>query len=117
MPRPIALLPTLSRASRALALTVLAVLVGLGASACGGTVLPAPVAADAERASARWPDADLGQLTRGRTLYLQKCSGCHALVAPHARKPEAWPPAVNAMAAKINLPDRDRELITRYVVT
>jgi|GEM_PF-449970 len=86
-------------------------------TACAGNVAPVPVAGDAERATVRWADADLDQLNTGRRLYVQKCSGCHALISPRAHSPEAWPAEVNEMAIKINLPDGDRELITRYLVT
>ena len=94
-----------------------AALLTLGAAACGAAAVPVPVAADAARASARWPDADLGQLTSGRNLYVRKCGGCHTLVPPRTRPPEAWPPIVEVMATRIGLPERERELITRYVVT
>lgn len=97
--------------------SALVALLALGVAACGASVVPVPAPADAERAAARWADADLDQLTAGRTLYVQKCSGCHTLVAPHARSPEAWPAMVDAMARRIRLGDPERDLITRYVVT
>ncbi|MCA9514077.1 MAG: hypothetical protein KC635_03975 [Myxococcales bacterium] len=85
-------------------------------AACA-TAVPRPTEGDQARAAARWPDLGPTDLDDGRALYVNRCSGCHALVPPKSRPPMAWPHEVALMSERAGLDDRERELVTRYVVT
>jgi len=91
-------------------------LVALCLSGCGPGAIPEPTAADQARASERWPEVTLADLTAGRTLYVQKCSGCHSLYPPSFRAAEAWVPVVDKMASKFALEADQKETIARYLV-
>jgi mono/diheme cytochrome c family protein len=82
---------------------------------CAGQ-LPPPTAADALRAEGQFPGTTVEDLARGRQLYVEHCSGCHALVRPQEKPPEAWPKLVNEMTKRSRLsPDKARD-VTRYLV-
>lgn len=68
-----------------------------------------------ERAAQRWPDVTLEQLEAGRTLYLERCSGCHSLYAPEAFSTGQWPGVLDKMASKARLTSENRESILRYL--
>jgi cytochrome c1 len=89
-----------------------AALLGAG---CAGQ-LPPPTAADALRASAQWPGTSVDELARGRKLYIEHCSGCHALYRPTDRPAEVWPKVVREMTVRSKLTDDKASEITRYLV-
>ena len=103
---------------RRMAFVFIVAAAGSAAVACM-PALRAPGESDVRRAVARWPDATLGQLERGRKVYTAKCSGCHNLHLPSSLPPAAWPTAVDAMvsAYAIRLERSDREAMLRYLVT
>jgi hypothetical protein len=75
-----------------------------------------PTEADAVRASVEWPGTTVAALTAGRRLYVQRCSGCHALYRPESRPPTAWPKIVRDMAVRSKLTEAMAQDITRYLV-
>jgi mono/diheme cytochrome c family protein len=82
---------------------------------CAGQ-LPPPTEADAIRGSARYPGTTVSDLARGRQLYIEHCSGCHALVRPAAKKPDDWPKLVSEMTVRAKLSDSTAQEILRYLV-
>lgn len=87
----------------------------LAALGCAGQ-LPPPTEADALRASARYPGTTVADLTEGRRLYVERCSGCHALVRPQAKGPDEWPKLVAEMTERAKLPEATAQQIVRYLV-
>jgi mono/diheme cytochrome c family protein len=83
---------------------------------CAGPILM-PTDADAARASVDWPGTTVLALTEGRHLYLQRCSGCHALYRPESRPPGTWPKIVRDMTVRSKLSEAMARDITRYLVT
>ena len=90
---------------------VLALLIG----GCAGALV-VPNAADVGVVRARYPDATLLDLEKGRALYVARCAGCHALHLPRERTPAQWPGVVDEMAPDAHISDADKQLIQRYLV-
>ena len=86
----------------------------LGLTACAG--LHRVVEADVTRAQQRWPDATREQLEQGRTMYVRRCAGCHALHRPERYAPEEWPRWVEEMTDDAKLTAEERVAIERYLV-
>ena len=63
---------------------------------CSGA-LPEPNVAHVEALRARGEQVELGELGRGRSLYVLRCSGCHALKEPRQLAPDAWVTAIRKM--------------------
>lgn len=86
------------------------------AAACVGG-LPHPTQVDLERARVEDSQVTLVDLERGRSTYMQRCAGCHALRDPGALTPEAWPAAVDKMQGKehVRLSAEERDDILRYL--
>jgi len=95
---------------------VIARLLFVAMTGCVTTSAPEPTNADVAAVRARWPDTDRALLSRGRTLYLDRCSACHALYAPADRSADAWPDLVARMSARAALAPDAREAVTRYLV-
>ncbi|MEK7474648.1 MAG: hypothetical protein AAB152_03340 [Candidatus Coatesbacteria bacterium] len=83
-------------------------------AACAGSI-PRPAADQAVRAAGRSPGVTLESLSRGRALYVAKCSGCHALEAPAAHPEAFWAEHVPAMADRARLSGDEPALILRYL--
>jgi hypothetical protein len=81
---------------------------------CAGQ-LPLPVAADAARASVRWPGTTVANLQRGRELYVNRCSGCHALYRPQTFPADKWRGIVVEMTDRSKLAPDDAETVIRYL--
>jgi mono/diheme cytochrome c family protein len=64
-------------------------------------------------------DARLSDLRAGRDLYINKCSGCHALKSVDLYDDATWTSEVQEMAAKkkVRLTNTDRDLLLRYLTT
>jgi hypothetical protein len=82
---------------------------------CAGQ-LPPPTEADALRASARYPGTTVTDLAHGRRMYVERCSGCHALVRPHTKGPDEWPKFVAEMTERAKLDPGAAQEIVRYLV-
>ena len=59
--------------------------------------------------------ANLETLKNGRTLYVNKCSSCHALYLPEKYSKKEWIKWVNNMAPKAKITDQEKELIQAYL--
>ena len=71
---------------------------------------------DAVRLAPRWPGTTLGDLQRGRSLYVRRCSGCHNVFLPRAFPSEKWPGLVDEMAVKARLGPGERDDMVRFLV-
>jgi mono/diheme cytochrome c family protein len=92
----------------------LAPVLGLLALAACAVNLPVPDLAMAGGDAAR-----LEELQAGRRLYVNKCSGCHALEAPEARADAVWASEIEEMLAKkkVRLSHHERERLVLYLTT
>jgi hypothetical protein len=88
-------------------------LLALGLAGCGA-YLPVP---DAQMAGG--DDARLADLRAGRELYINKCSGCHALKSVDLHDGATWTAEVQEMLAKkkVRLTETDRDQLLRYLAT
>lgn len=88
----------------------------LALAACAAG-LPHPTSDDAARANERWPSATLGDLGRGRELYVRSCAGCHSLKAPDEVPPGQWESEVAEMRQRhgVALNDAEADAIVRYL--
>ncbi len=80
------------------------------------SIVPAPTRDDARWAEARWPGTTVATLARGRTLYVDKCAGCHHLRPPARVVGHGFPQDLDVMAHKAHLRRAERDLIARYLV-
>jgi mono/diheme cytochrome c family protein len=88
--------------------------VAAGAAGCAGQI-PPPMDADALRAQERWPGTTVAELTQGRSLYIDHCSGCHSLYRPASQPAREWAAIVTEMADRAKL-DTDRShAVIRYL--
>ena len=87
----------------------------LGVVACGASVTPVPVQADLARIENRYPGTTLAELEKGRSVYLSRCTSCHAPVAPGSIPAERWPREVSEMSERARLGE-DESLVVRYLV-
>ena len=84
--------------------------------ACAGT-LPRPTENNVEKVATRWPGTTRADLERGRDLYMNRCSSCHALIPP-GRYPESkWHDMLGEMAPRAKLGSEDRDVVYRYLVS
>lgn len=100
-------------APRFVALAALGLTLGAGCAAS----LPRPSAATAARAQGRWPDSSLAQLEQGRSVFVQRCSGCHALPLPDTRTEAEWKKVLDEMAGDAKLTLDERVLVERFVLS
>jgi hypothetical protein len=109
-----------TRASSSLFISSLAALAASAAAAllvsCAGNAVPQPTAKSVEFAERNGQNTSLASLKHGRTLYVGRCSACHALHQPREFKAESWPQIVQGMAsnAQLNV-DQERD-VTAYLV-
>lgn len=87
------------------------------AALAGCATIPHPTAADALRASARWPESSVPQLEADRSRYVAKCSGCHALKTPGRYREDQWVRYLERMGDRAKLNAEDHAAILRYVLT
>ena len=91
------------------------VLALFAATGCVGLAHPDPT--DAERAQAHFPEASLATLEAGRSAYVARCSGCHALFLPQSHSAAEWPKRVEEMEREAKLKPGERALIAQFLVT
>src|SRR4051794_4397822 len=89
----------------------------LGFAACASTQVPMPSPQQTEAASHRWPGTTHEDLVAGRTIYVERCSGCHMLPLPDSKSAEAWPKVIDEMADRSKLSKDERTRVLRYLVT
>jgi len=98
---------------RFIAFAALGLTLGAGCAAS----LPRPSTATAARAQGRWPDSTLAQLEQGRSVFVQRCSGCHALPLPDSRTEAEWKKVLDEMGAEAKLTANERVLVERFVLS
>jgi len=88
----------------------------LALAALGGCVVYVPVP---DMMMAGGDDARLSDLKAGRELYINKCSGCHALIPVDKFDDARWTAEVDEMfkAKKVKMSNDDRERLLRYLTT
>jgi mono/diheme cytochrome c family protein len=59
----------------------------------------------------------LEKLQQGRTLYINKCAGCHNLYLPAAYTNMDWTPILDRMQKPAKITDSEKELIAAYLET
>jgi hypothetical protein len=84
--------------------------------ALGGCVVYVPVP---DMMMAGGDDARLGELKSGRELYINKCSGCHALIPVDKFDDARWISEVDEMlkAKKVKMSNQDRDRLLNYLTT
>lgn len=89
----------------------------LVAAACGAAAVPAPVTGDVGAAQRVAAGSSLEDLSVGRRLYVDKCSGCHTLFAPDTRSPGEWLTVIDAMRtdAEVELTDAEATAVGAYL--
>lgn len=97
-------------------LVVLAIVGALGLGACSSAV-PQVTDADLTRAQGRDPSVSEADLQHGRTLYLSRCTSCHAPFSPASRDVEAWQNDVAKMRTLAGLDAGQERLILLYLET
>jgi hypothetical protein len=88
------------------------VLLILGACA---VMIPPVSPSQAEWAAHQWPGMDFTQLDNARTLYVNRCSGCHNLYLPKDHTLPEWNKVMDRMAPKAKLSAVERDIIQRYI--
>lgn len=92
-------------------------------TACSATKLLTPTQADADRGSQKFQGYTLADLTRGKSLFEEKCTVCHSAKNPASRNEEEWREVVPKMAArsknrgKGEIDTQSQELIIKYLIT
>jgi hypothetical protein len=61
------------------------------------------------------PAPQIAELDAGRSAYIDKCSGCHALYRPDRGPAGQWTRWVDAMALRSKITGEERERILRYL--
>jgi cytochrome c2 len=87
----------------------------VGAAACSAASVPPVASADARWASERWPGTTVAELSKGRDVFVSRCSACHALPHPEVKSPDEWSNVLDEMAARAKLSSADRDLALRYL--
>ena len=92
---------------------VLAPLIGCAAA------LPHATQADAARVNGSFPEATVPRLEHGRSLYVERCAGCHQLREPASEAPLAWPHLVAEMKDDhgVHLTQDEERGIVAYLVS
>ena len=83
----------------------------------GCATLAMPTQTDATWATSQWPGTTEADLLRGRTLYVKRCAGCHALKRPERFPTSTWEEHLDEMAKRSALAADERELVLHFLVT
>ena len=87
----------------------------VGVVACGAGAAPEPRQADVVRIEDQFPGTTLADLERGRSVYLSRCTSCHAPVTPASIPAQRWPHEVQEMSERAHL-GTDEPLVVKYLV-
>lgn len=60
-------------------------------------------------------DVNIETLKKGRALYVNNCSSCHALYLPEKYSKKEWIKSVDDMAPKAKITNEEKELILAYL--
>lgn len=85
--------------------------------ACATQQVPMPTPRQADAAAQRWPGTTANDLADGRTLYVERCAGCHSLPLPNAYHANAWPKVIDEMADRAHLSKDERTRVLHYLET
>lgn len=96
---------------------LVAAVLGVAAAVGCASAIPHATTTQADWASAQWPGTTTESLADARSLYVAKCAGCHSLYPPQRVVSGDFPANLEEMAARAELDDTQRELITRYLLT
>lgn len=91
-----------------------AALAALLVGACAGAALE-PDARDASWASTRWPGTSVAELQGGRSLFVARCSSCHALPEANVKTADEWARVIDEMAPRAHLAAEERDRVLRYL--
>ena len=93
------------------------VLLGLVSAAAGGCApaLVSPTLDAVRFAAQRGQRTTLEQLALGRSLYVRRCTGCHAAHSPAEFAPERWGPMVDEMREQAHVTPSERDPIVAYL--
>jgi hypothetical protein len=88
----------------------------LWCSACAPW-LPRASASDTAFAREYRPQATLGELEQGRTLYVRRCASCHSLKDPASVAAREWPAKIAEMQVEhdVELQPHEAKLIETYL--
>lgn len=102
---------------RRLSLYYISIVFALAAvfSGCASSI-PQPTTEHKSYAETRWQGKHV-DLDLGRGMYIQKCSGCHSLIAPAKFDEEKWMTEIKEMKVKAKLTDDEEFTIMAYVLT
>lgn len=89
----------------------------LALAACGGGAVPQPTDAHVAIARGQYPEVDRAMLERGRSLFVERCSGCHSLPKPSSHERARWPGLVAKMAARAKVDASGERAISAYLVS
>ncbi len=62
------------------------------------------------------PDAQQGDLERGRELFMSSCDRCHRLPAPASHSVEKWPGIMKRMGRNAALNDVEEQDVLRFIL-
>ena len=82
---------------------------------CSGS-LPHPTANHASLIAQKFPSTVLSHLEEGRTLYIQKCSGCHTLRLPSEFSEEKWGTIIQEMKMEAKLNEDESLKVLHYII-
>ncbi len=78
---------------------------------------PGPLSsASAAAAATRWPGATPESLDAGRTLFLDRCNGCHGYPDLGPISASRWPGIMTDMGHKSHLTPEQTEQVLRFIL-
>jgi hypothetical protein len=86
---------------------------GLGLTAC--VSIPHVTPAQLAWASSKWPDAQMAELEKGRSLYVTRCGSCHAAPAPAEVMEQKDADMVREMAERAKLTPIEQQAVMRFI--
>ncbi len=91
----------------------------LAAAAACTSALPHATPGDLRWARQRWPGTGEQDLSAGRALYVETCSGCHNLHLPTDLPQGRWQHTVRLMQTEhgVRITPGNEQLIVKYLVT
>lgn len=84
-------------------------------AACVGQV-PEPTTQHVARAQSRWPGTTQATLSEGRSLFVERCSGCHTLPIPAEHRAAEWPDVMKRMTPFVRMTPEQLQSVERYLI-
>ena len=76
-----------------------------------------PIESDVAIASAHWQGTTLDNLTRGYSIFDDKCTDCHGIKKPQDFTQDEWNNIMPKMGRKAKLDTTQYKLVFRYILT